>query len=68
MNPRHKLPLSPRNNFGSLNNEKLKHKKINIGINIVIKKSLMLLLGAKKNKINITDNVAKLRVPSIPSK
>ena len=31
--PNSKLPLSPKNSFGSLRKEKLKHKKIIIGIN-----------------------------------
>ena len=36
-NPINKLPLSPKNNFGSLIIEKLKHKKNNIGNKIIIK-------------------------------
>ena len=45
--PNNKLPLSPKNNFGSLNKEKLKHKKINIGIKIVNRKNLISSLGDK---------------------
>ena len=36
-NPNNKLPLSPKNSFGRFRREKLKHKKILIGINIIIK-------------------------------
>ena len=35
INPINKLPLFPKNILGSLNREKLKNKKILIGINIV---------------------------------
>ena len=37
INPKSKLPLSPRNSFGSLKIEKLKHKKIEIGTDKAIK-------------------------------
>ena len=68
MNPKSKLPLSPRNSFGSLKIEKLKHKKIQIGINIVIKNNWKFLSGTKKYKIANTEIDVKLKVPSIPSK
>ena len=35
--PKNRLPLSPKNNFGSLKREKLKHKKINNGTIIIVK-------------------------------
>ena len=37
--PNNKLPLSPQNNFGNFNIEKLNNKKTNIGIKITIKNS-----------------------------
>ena len=66
--PNNKLPLSPKKSFGSLRIEKLKHKKTPSGNNIVIKNKLKLWFWTKKNKINITQIVVKLNVPSNPSK
>ena len=37
IDPKRKTPLSPKNNFGSLKREKLKHKKINNGTIIIVK-------------------------------
>ena len=66
--PKSKLPLSPKNNLGNLNIERLKHKKISIGIKIVIKNNLTLSLCIKNNKIDKVEIVAKPSMPSKPSK
>ena len=66
--PSNKLPLSPKNNFGSLNIEKLKNKKIKRGSKSVIKNSLVFSSFTKKYKIPNTEIVAKVSVPSKPSK
>ena len=68
MKPSNKLPLSPKNNFGNLNMEKLKHKKNNMGIKIIIKNNLIFSLGVKKNKIPSVEIVEKPSTPSKPSK
>ena len=68
INPINKLPPSPKNILGSLKTEKLKHKNILIGIIIIIKNNCKFLYGAKKYSIKKTEIVAKLNVPSIPSK
>ena len=66
--PNNKLPLSPKNIFGNLKSEKLKHKKIHIGIIIIIKNNWKVWSGNKKYKIANTEHDEKLNVPSIPSK
>ena len=66
--PNSKLPLSPKNSFGSPRREKLKHKKIIIGINIIIRNNWKFLSGTKKYRITNTEIVVKLSVPFIPSK
>ena len=77
INPNSKLPLSPKNNFGSLKNEKLKNKKQIIGIIIVIRKNWtlssftkkwVLCSKDKKYKIANTEIDVKPSIPSIPSK
>ena len=68
INPNNKLPPSPRNNFGSLNIEKLKDKKINIGSKTIIKNIFIFSSVVKKYKIPSTEIVEKLSVPSKPSK
>ena len=68
INPNNKLPRSPRNNFGSLNTEKLKNKKNIRGSKTVIKNSLVFSSVTKKYKIPNTEIVVKLSIPSKPSK
>ena len=68
MKPIVKLPLSPKNIFGSLNIEKLKKRKI-IKVEIMINKySSMFSSGDKKNKIMRTANEVDVNEPSKPSK
>ena len=66
--PNSKLPLSPKNNFGSLKRAKLKDIKMNMGINIVIKNNLIFSSDVRKYKIANMDIDVKLNVPSAPSK
>ena len=68
MNPNNKLPPSPKNVFGSLKIEKLKHKKIHKGNNNIIKNNLIFSSISKKYNKNNTEIVVKLHVPSAPSK
>ena len=68
INPSNKLPLSPKNIFGSFNIEKLKHKKINNGIKVIIKNSLTFSSGIKKIKMLNTEIVKEVSKPSKPSK
>ena len=68
INPNSKLPLSPKNNFGSLKIAKLKNKKIQRGTNIVIKNIVIVSSEIKKNKIANVEIDIKVRVPSTPSK
>ena len=68
INPSSKLPLSPKNILGNLKREKLKHKKIPIGIKMIIKNNWNSWSESKKYKIANTEIDAKLNVPSIPSK
>jgi hypothetical protein len=39
INPNSRLPLSPKKSFGSFKKEKLKNKKINVGMKIISKNS-----------------------------
>ena len=57
-----------KNNFGNLNIEKLKHKKIDKGSKSITKNSLTNWSDDKKYKIIITGITVKLSVPSKPSK
>ena len=66
--PSNKLPLSPKNNFGRLNTEKLKNKKIKSGTNIIIRNSLIVSSGIMKYRIGNTEIVVIVKDPSIPSK
>ena len=66
--PNSKLPPSPRNILGSLKSEKLKHKKIPIGIDIIIKNNWIFWSWIKKYKIAKTEIDVKPNAPSIPSK
>ena len=66
--PNNKLPLSPKNNFGSLNILKLKHKNIKIGIKIININNLISSSPIMKYKINNVDNIEIINVPSSPSK
>jgi len=68
MNPKNKLPLSPKNNLGNLKIEKLKNKKIKRGIKMIIKNIWIFPLGTKKYKIPRIVRVVKPNVPSKPSK
>ena len=68
MKPVNKLPLSPKKSFGSLNIEKLKHKKISRGIAITIRYNLISSLDIKKYKILKIEIVDILSTPSKPSK
>jgi hypothetical protein len=68
MKPNSKLPLSPKNCFGNLKIEKLKNKKMAIGINTVIKNSSMFFSETKKYIIANEEIVVQLNKPSIPSK
>ena len=62
------LPLSPKNNFGSLKTEKLNNKKTDLEIKIITKNNLRFSLFTKKYKINITEIDEKAKTPSNPSK
>ena len=66
--PNSRLPLSPKNCFGSLKKEKLKNKKMTIGINKIIKNNRKVWSEIKKYIIENVEIDAKLSVPSIPSK
>ena len=66
--PKSKLPLSPKNIFGNLKKEKLKLKKIRIGIIIIIKNNWNSWSGIKKYKIANTEHDVIHNVPSVPSK
>ena len=68
INPKSKLPLSPKNSFGSLKIEKLKNKKIQIGMDKVIKNNWSFWSETKKYKIANTEIEVKTNVPSAPSK
>ena len=68
MKSNNRLPLSPKNNFGRLNIEKLKHKKVHKGINIIIKNNLISLSGTRKYKMAIMVIEVKPNTPSSPSK
>ena len=56
------------NNLGSLKKEKLKNKKIHIGIDIITKNNLIFSSDIKKYKIANVEIVVKPSVPSVPSK
>ena len=66
--PNNKLPLSPKNNFGSLKIAKLKNKKRIKSKNIDNKSNLIVSSVIKKNKIINTVSEVNPNEPSIPSK
>ena len=66
--PNNKLPLSPKNNFGSLKIAKLKNKKRIKSKNIDNKSNLIVSSVIKKNKIISTVSEVNPNEPSIPSK